>query len=176
MSGWGKIALNRRLEMAIPSKMMYLIDVLSVVKDKEGRKVITDILNHEDKDVMQKFPLPSLTEQNISESQWLKVQKLLPEYTHNVIDSSKKMIEHAINEVKRTKDYENRRTQEIAIHEYISSIFRNDLSRKNSKTSDVSSSKLEEENVIHRQVMDALENPPCEVYSMGLIVMSRNPL
>lgn len=120
--------------------------------------------------------MPSLTEQNISESQWQRVQEILPNYTQKVVESSKKMLEHAINEVKRTKDYENRATQEIAIHEYLSSIFRNDLSRKNSKTSGISSSQLEEENVIHRQVMDALENPPCEVYSMGLIVMSRNPL
>jgi ATP-dependent helicase HepA len=176
MSDWGKIALNRRLEIAIPSRMMYLIDVLSVVKDKEGREVTTNILNHEDKDVRLKFPAPSLTEQNISESQWLRVQKILPDYSQKVIESSKKMLEHAVNEVKRTKDYENRRTQEIAIHEYVSSIFRNDLSRKNSKTSDISSSQLDEENMIHRQVMDALENPPCEVYSMGLIVMSRNSL
>ena len=176
MSNWGKITLNRRLEMAIPSRMMYLIDVLSEVNDKEGRKVVTPILNHEDKDVRQKFPVPSLTEQNISESKWQRVQEVLPNYTQKVVESSKKMIEHAINEVKRTKDYENRATQEIAIHEYLSSIFRNDLSRKNSKTSGISSSQLEEENVIHRQVMDALENPPCEVYSMGLIVMSRNPL
>jgi hypothetical protein len=146
------------------------------VKDKEGRKVVTDILNHEEKDVRLKFPAPSLTEQNISESQWQRVQRILPNYSQKVVESSKKMIEHAVNEVKRTKDYENRKTQEIAIHEYVSSIFRNDLSRKNSKTSSISSSQLEEENVIHRQVMDALGNPPCEVYSMGLIVMSRNPL
>ena len=176
MSKWGQITLSRRLEMAIPSRMMYLIDVLSDVRDKEGRKVVTKILNHEDKDVIARIPMPSLTERNITESNWLKVHKILPGYTQNVIDSSRKMLEHAVTEVKKTKDFENRRTQEIAIHEYVSSIFKNDMSRQSSKTSENSCLQLDEENMIHQKVIDAMDNPPCEVYSMGLIVMSRDPL
>lgn len=175
ISNWARIALSRRLEMALPSRMMNLIDVLSDVRNKDGGNVASSVLDHDDPEVFARIPKVSLTEQNITGSDWLKVHQLLPGYSLKILNSSKRMVEFANNKVKSAKDYKVRVNQEVAVHEHISSKIRNGLVVE-SVNLESSHSPLEEERMIHQQVLAALENPPSEVFSVGLIVMSRKPL
>ena len=86
------------------------------------------------------------------------------------------MIEFAQRTIRDSVDYGHRRSEEIETHQYAVSVLKADTDRGHSPTRELSENRLNEENVIHDLVMSALEVPPCEVYSLGLIIMSKLPL
>lgn len=164
LSDWGKINLGRRMEMAMPSQMFSLLTV--------GKK----ILNHNEYEVSRNIPKLGMSEHNISGKNWRRVFKLLPDFNLEVKRSADLMISFAKKSVKASDDFALRRSQEVKTHEYVMSVLEINVARSELESRGLSSNWMNEEVKIHNTVMSSLDNPPCEVYSFGLILMSQEKL
>lgn len=165
-SKWGRTALNRRMELALPSRMIYLVSVGG------------EIFDHQVGRISESIPKVNLTEKNISGENWNRVFKILPnlDLVKESETTTQLMINFAQKSIKNSVDCGFRKAQEIETHQYVTSVLTADMKKIDSQTRESSSTRLEEENMIHKLVLSGLDNPPCELYSLGLIIMSRLPL
>jgi superfamily II DNA or RNA helicase len=166
LSDWGVNIFKRRMELSLPSRMIHLVSV--------GGK----IFDHDEDRILDNIPRVDLTERNISGDNWKRVSQMLPnlDLSKDSDTTTQLMIEFAQRTIRDSVDYGPRRSEEIETHQYAVSVLKADTDRGHSPTRELSENRLNEENVIHDLVMSALEVPPCEVYSLGLIIMSKLPL
>lgn len=163
-SEWGVATLRRRIEMAMPSQMFNLLAI--------GK----NILNHDDEEVHRNIPKLGLSENNISGKNWKRVIEAIPNFDLRANEAAQSMIDYVRKSIKTTEDYRVRRSQELKTHEYVASIFELHKTNFDSESKELLLGRMAEESEIHELVISALDNPPCEVYSFGLIVMSREKL
>jgi hypothetical protein len=82
------------------------------------------------------------------------------------------MLKHARQRIQNSEDFDQRRKRADDNHASIMSILEVDAANIESPTRMQSLERLADEKIIHQLIIAALENPPLEILSMGLIYMS----
>lgn len=160
-SVWARNCLARRIEMSLPSQIKYFHQF-------EG-----SVLDLEDKSIRKHFPPVRLSDKNIVGKDWLKVHTVLPNFEKQCQDSAKKILSETKNLIFKSSEFEMRKKHETLLHQDAVSILESNISKTGSLTLDQSLARLNEESQIHEIVMGSLSDPPCEIFSFGLIIMSK---
>ena len=161
-SVWACNCLARRNEMSLPSQLKYF------------HQFERNVLDLNDESVRKHFPPVRLTDKNIEGKDWLKVHDIFPDFEEKCHGAAESILRETKKSILNSREFEIRKTQEVLLHQHVVSILETDISKIESLTRDQSLIRLQEESQIHEIVMESLSDPPCNIFSFGLIVLSKH--
>jgi hypothetical protein len=130
------------------------------------------VIDHDDQRTKQIFPWGSLIDMNFGDEQWKKAGAGFEDFKSFCRSAESSMLKHARQRIQNSEDFDQRRKRADDNHASIMSILEVDAANIESPTRMQSLERLADEKIIHQLIIAALENPPLEILSMGLIYMS----
>jgi len=158
-SDWAQSTFRRRMELALPSRMMYM----GCAGDKT--------FNHRDT-ANGGIPEAQLKDINLTDEHWRILNIALPDLKTSTNIAAERMTSSAQKMIRDSMEYRSRFDQAERTHNHAIGVLRTQSERTGGVSPKISSKKIAEENEIHKLVMESLESIPCRVFAMGLIVYS----
>ena len=156
---WGTSNLRRRVDLAVPPRLLKLAFV-------GGR-----VFDHTDLEFRKNIPWASLVDTNMGDDHWLRAQIGESTFSTEVEKAASAMVEYAKQLSIRPEMVDERRARHREMHDSIMKTLETDIA-KNGDTSAQSQARLAEEEIIAGLIEESLNSPVCSLFSMGLIFLT----